>query len=160
MRLEKEHELIGKIEYTESFWTGRRNITVNGIALNRINNKNFEHDDLKATVMGSILSGIVINVNGTYVTMCNKSTPLEYVLAFIPLVLIIIWGNSPKLCSIIPVVGGMLGGAISGGCGACALIFMKLQKKTISKIIVALIALVVSFVLCFIVGSIIVSALK
>ena len=160
MRLEKEHEVVGKIEYSESFWTGRRQVTVNGVVLNRINNKQFEKDDIKATVMGSMISGLVINVNGTYISMCNKSTPLEYILAFIPLVLIIIWGNSIKLCSIVPVVGGMLGGAISGGCGACALIFMKLQKNTIGKIVVALIALVASFVLCFIVGSILASALK
>lgn len=152
MRFEKEHNTIGKIEYTESFWTGRRNITVNGIALNRINNKNFERDDLKATVMGSILSGIVINVNGTYVTMCNKSTPLEYVLAFIPLVLIIIWANSPKLYSIIPIIGGAIGGGVSGGCGAVSLIYMKLRKNIYGKILVALISLVVAFILCNIIA--------
>ena len=152
MRLEKEHPELGKIVYQESFWTGRRSILVNGTALTRRNNKQFGNDVIKATVMGNMFSGIVINFSGTFVTMSQKPLPIEYILSFFPVLLIIIWGNSAKLSSIIPIIGGAIGGGVSGGCGAVALIYMKLRKNIFGKILVALISLVVAFILCNIIG--------
>ena len=152
MRIEKEHPELGKIVYQESFWTGRRSILVNGTALTRHNNKQFGNDEIKATVMGNLFSGIVINFSGTFVVMSQKTLPIEYILAFFPVLLIIIWANSPKLYSIIPIIGGAIGGGVSGGCGAVALIYMKLRKNIFGKILVALISLVVAFILCNIIA--------
>ena len=152
MRIEKEHPELGKIVYQESFWTGRRSILVNGTALTRHNNKQFGNDEIKATVMGNLFSGIVINFSGTFVAMSQKTLPIEYILSFFPVLLIIIWANSPKLYSIIPIIGGAIGGGVSGGCGAVALIYMKLRKNIYGKILVAVISLVVAFILCNIIA--------
>ena len=89
--------------------------------------------------------------------MSEKTTVIEYILAFIPLVFILFWGNIPQLCAIFPVVGGAIGGAISGAFGAVSLMYMKTQKNIIGKLIVALITFVAAIISCFLVALIILS---
>lgn len=95
--------------------------------------------------------------------MSNTSNPrpawYDYVLAIIPLILVLVWGNSVYLCTIIPIVGGALGGAISGLCCGISLMLMAKQENFTIKIVIAVVNLIVSFGACALVGLLIIGAL-
>ena len=84
--------------------------------------------------------------------MKYKGKWYEYVLAVLPFLLVIIWGSSVQLCSIIPVLGGAIGGAISGGMGALSFNVMKKQNNPIMKIVIGVIFIAVAFGICTILG--------
>ena len=68
------------------------------------------------------------------------------------LILVLIWGNVPDLVKIFPVVGGLIGGAISGGFSMAALIYGKGTKNILVKLLIALVTTVIVFVICGLIG--------
>lgn len=77
----------------------------------------------------------------------------------LPFALILIWGNSAALVSIVPVVGGALGGLISGIIAVLNLLIVKGVKPIWLKILISIGMLAAAFLLCFLIGSMIVNAL-
>ncbi len=121
---------LGRIEFEESFWTGKRAITINGKPLIKKSNKLFEYNDGEAIktvkVKGNTFTGAGIEVDGVSIEVFRKLKWYEIVLAVVLVVFVMSWGNSYALCSIIPAVGGGLGGVISA-LGACT--YLLLTKK-------------------------------
>ena len=70
-------------------------------------------------------------------------------------VISIVSGNLPLLTAMIPVVGGALGGGISGAMSILALIAMKGQSSKVKKLIAWVIALVANLVLLTAAGALI-----
>ena len=68
-----------------------------------------------------------------------------------------IWGNSPALCAIFPVVGGAIGGALGGIGGVISLLLMKKQKSPLIKALIGVAVIAVTVFVAFIVGSALVS---
>ena len=83
----------------------------------------------------------------------------EIVLSVLPFALILICGNSAALVSIVPVVGGALGGLISGIIAVLNLLIVKGVKPIWLKILISIGMLAAAFLLCFLIGSMIVNAL-
>lgn len=78
-------------------------------------------------------------------------------MAVLPFVLNIIWGNSAQLCSIVPVVGGAIGGALNGV--ALVLIMSQLREKSIvGKLLTALVGTVIAFAVCAVLALLMISA--
>ena len=76
----------------------------------------------------------------------------EYILAVLPFIVIMIWGNNVTLCSIIPVAGGAIGGFISGAfSGLNFAIFPKLNNIFL-KVIIAIGTIIASFLICFVIA--------
>ena len=163
MKVTVENEKYGTIEYNENFWTGKKEIYVDGkLFLKKSKDKYVYQKDEKELVVrikGNYLSGVNLNVIDTYVEIIPKTTAIEYILAILPLIFVIVWGNSPYLCSIFPVVGGAIGGGIAGLSGALGILFMKKTKSLIKKILVGLVAFAIAVLICFIVAVSILSAL-
>ena len=63
--------------------------------------------------------------------------------------LILVWGNVPALCEIIPVVGGAIGGGISGLMACITLFLMRNTKKVSHKLLIWLGFLIGTFTICF-----------
>ena len=63
-----------------------------------------------------------------------------------------IWGNSVALCSIVPVIGGAIGGGISGIMLATNLIIIKKQSSILKKILITLGMMAATFVICMLAG--------
>lgn len=150
------NEKYGQIVYEENFWSGKREITLGDVKLSQksknifIGNINGENIDFE--VQGNFVSGARIKLDGEFFEIVPKSKWYEYVLFFLPLILVIIWGSSKELCQILPVVGGAIGGGISGGFSMAALIASKKYTKLAPKILCALIGLVAAFVTCAVIG--------
>lgn len=93
--------------YTENFWTGKRELTFNGVALQKENKKTFIvncNDGMirRIKVKGNFLSGVTLLTEWGNIVM-TKNKWYEWILIFLPL---------------IGVFGGVLGGAIGGGLSA------------------------------------------
>lgn len=167
MKKQINNELLGEVVYEESFWTGKKNITINGKTLAKKDKKTFilevNKEAKKETLLylkGSFLSGASLSFDNEVIEIYPKPKWYEYVLCFLPLLVNLIWGNSVALCSIIPVVGGAIGGAITGLFSILGLIISRLVKKPLLKVLIYLLALVVSFGICAAIGFAIVAAIS
>lgn len=109
------HDTIGKIEYNENFWTGKKTLSVNDVPLQKISKKDFMlPSGEQFSVCGNYLTGSYLQTATEKIRLTPSVTWYEIALSVLPFLLILIWGNVPALCAIVPVVGGAIGGAISG----------------------------------------------
>lgn len=145
-----------EIVYNESVWTGSKLIKVNGVVLQKIS-KNYyqayiEGEEIKATISGNVLKGQSLNVNGTTFIVSLPPLWYEYVLAIFPVVFILIWGNIPALCMILPVIGGAIGGGIAGLFMVLSIVFMKKTDKPLFKVLIGFGMMILSILVCTLLG--------
>ena len=149
------HPVYGEIVYDENFWTGSKSLYVNGVKLNKISKNTFGGQSEMApiwTVSGNVLSGVKVIVNGETIVVDKKPAWYDIVLSSLIFILIMIWGNSVALCSIVPVIGGAIGGGISGIMLATNLIIIKKQSSILKKILITLGMMAATFVICMLAG--------
>ena len=163
MKVVVENEKYGTIEYNESFWTGKKTIYVGGKLLTKKAKNKYayssEEGEVSVKVNGNTFSGLELMIMGSRVEIIPKTSVLEYILAVIPFIVVLIWGNSVYLCSIFPVVGGAIGGAISGAASVIGMMFMKRNKNFLVKILISLVTLVITMLICFGIAVLLVNAL-
>ncbi len=156
-----QSENYGEIVYEENFWTSSRKICFNGEALEKVTRKEFRtQSGEQVYVKGSFLTGVKLNVGGGEITVTPTIKWYEAALALLPFILIMVWGNVVALCKIVPVVGGVIGGAISGLTSVASLFFMRSVKPVWLKIVIGLVFVAATFGICCGIGFAIVSALK
>lgn len=148
-----QHPVYGEIVYTENFWTGRKTLTVGG-ETQRVSKKEFVIEGKRAVVKGNLLMGGSLLIEDESFELTPKTSWYEYLLAILPLVFVMGWGNSPALCAIFPVIGGAVGGFI-GALGMClSMLFMKKTSSVVAKVSIGIGMLLgtamVSFILAFI----------
>ena len=169
---EIKNEKYGTITYEESLLTGKKNVYFNGVKAQKTGKNTFvinmkqvvdgevKEETLVFTLSGSLLSGVSLVIGYEVVTIIPKSKWYEYVLFFLPVAIIIVWGNSAELCQIVPVVGWAIGGFISGLFSVLALSFSKRTKNVFLKVLIGLASLVVTFIVCALVASMLLSAIQ
>ena len=149
MKCVVQHERLGEILYEEGAWSGSRSVSVNGQLLEKLDKNTFKlSDDEKLAVKGNFFRGITVSFGTETVTMMLAFKWYEYILAAVPLVLILIWGNSRTLCQIIPIVGGAIGAAIGGVFFMLVLAVLRKVKRVPLKLLVALALTVGCAALC------------
>ncbi len=163
MKVVVKNEKYGTIEYNESFWTGKKTIYVGGKLLTKKAKNKYayssEEGEISVKVNGNTFSGLDLMIMGNRVEIIPKTSVLEYILALIPFIVVLIWGNSVYLCSIFPVVGGAIGGAISGAASVIGMMFMKRNKNFLVKILISLVTLAITMLICFGIAVLLVNAL-
>ena len=126
MRECAQHPIYGQIVYDEGLWSGK-----------------------KAVIKGNLYAGVTLCIENENIVVAPKPKWYEMLLAVLPLLFLTIWGNSKALCSIFPVVGGALGGAL-GGMGLCvSLLFMKRSRSFAEKMMIGFSALVATVLVAF-----------
>ena len=83
----------------------------------------------------------------------------EYILALIIPIFVLTWGNSVYLCSIFPIVGGAIGGAISALAMIFSAVVMRKVSKPIFKILIGLGFFVATLMVCNLLAIAIIAAL-
>ncbi|MCM1546441.1 MAG: hypothetical protein NC033_05335 [Clostridiales bacterium] len=160
MKSTVQSETLGEIVYEENFWTGGKKITVNGTPLERVSKKEFKTaDGGQALVQGNFFTGAKLVLGDVQTVLIPTIKWYEIVLAVLPFVLIMVWGNSVALCRIVPVIGGAIGGGISGGLSVLGLFFMRSAKPVWLKILIGLAAIGLTFGICCGIGYAVLSAL-
>lgn len=154
-------EKLGSVYYEESFWTGKRKVSVGEKLFSKDSKKSFigeiDGEYAIASIEGNIFSGTKLLIKGESFTIYPSSKWYEILFVILSLVLVIVWGNSIYLCSIIPVVGGAIGGLISGVVAATLLLLFKSIKKPLYKVLVGIGGVLTSFILCMLVGLLIIA---
>ncbi len=164
MKITKEIENIGTVRYEESVWTGKKSLFVDDVKLTKISKTKFEYvkDEVVTQFLldGNILKVVNLVVNGAKYEILQKTAWYEYIVAFIGVVFILIWGNVPALCEIFPVVGGAIGGLI-GALGAILGIYMmRVSRKPVIRLLIGLAGSAIAVLICFLIGFAIVSAIQ
>ena len=137
------HPVYGEIVYHEPFWAGKSFITVNGVAVQRIYKRTFFVCGKELTLKGNFLFGASAHIDGELIRLTDVPRWYEWVLAFLPIVFVIYWGNNYQLNEVFPIYGGSsggtvaaaIGGALAGLFSALSLLGMKMAKKTLFKVI-------------------------
>ena len=131
-----QHPIYGEIAYKESFWTGKKNLTFNGIEAQKISKKTYRIGEKTVELKGNLNMGVKIIIDGETIEVSPTPKWYETALAILPIVFALTWGNSITLCQIFPVMGGAIGGLLGAFFSMLSLSFMKKEKKAFVKIIV------------------------
>lgn len=141
---------LGTITYEESLWSGKKELFVNNEPLEKINKTQFRTQDGKTvTIKGNIVFGAKLIAEKETVALTKPMSWYEIILALLPFLFPLIWGNSPTLCQIFPVVGGAIGGAVGAFCAILSIIFMKQTDKVLLKIVIGLAALGITVLILY-----------
>ncbi|PWM71586.1 MAG: hypothetical protein DBX59_08440 [Bacillota bacterium] len=160
MKSEVADKTYGNIAYEENFWTGKKTVAIDGVPLQKVSRKEFVTADGKTCVVkGSFFSGVALFFGVDRVQVLPPIKWYETALALLPFIFIMVWGNSVALCNIFPVVGGALGGGISGVCVALNMLFMRMVHNVFLKILIALGVTAGCIYICFQVATVILSAM-
>lgn len=163
MKTKITHDVYGEIAYEESFWTGKRQISIGGKTLTKSKRNVYVYKDLNtsltAVLKGSLLFGLTISVNNEAAVRLLPA-PQWYEILFFSLILSIglFWGNIAGFIGL-ALVGGAIGGAISGLMAALYLAFSKSIPKIGYKILLGIAFLGGTFFICHIVALMIIAAL-
>ena len=153
------HPVYSEIVYEESFWLGKKSITVNGIPAQSVSKNVFVIDGKNTTVKGNYLTGVTLNIESETIALTPKAKWYETVLAVIPIVFLLTWGNSVELCAIFPVVGGAIGGALGAVGGCASMILMKKQKNPLLKVLIGVGVAVATIFVAFLLALVMIAGL-
>lgn len=161
MRATMQHENYGTIVYEESFWTGRKSLYLKGVSFQKVEKKRFEgrigEEIVSAELVGSVMTGVKLTIQGETIQISPK--PAWYVLFFSILIFAfnISWGNSSALCAIFPIVGGAIGGLVSGLFAVFNVLWANKVKNAALKILIGLGCFAGMIVVCFLLAVVIVA---
>ena len=149
---------IGDVIYEESYWTGKKTISINGKIFRKASKTTYVHTDGEKeyyiTVNGSFLSGVSITFgNGFTVIVTEKPAWYEWILSGAGFLFVLIWGNVPASVDIFPVIGGAIGGAIAAAIGCFSLIMMKDRKEVWQKLLIGIAGFAVTLIICNILAT-------
>ena len=150
------HPTYGDIVYTENFWIGKKTLTVNGLAAQQTSKKTFLIDGHQATVNGGWFTGATLTIESETIELARKPAWYEVLLAIVPLLFLLTWGNVPALCAIFPVIGGAIGGGLGALAGYTSLMFMKKSSSPIARVLIGLGAFVVTVLVAFILAMLLI----
>ena len=157
MKASVSHILYGRIEYEESFWTGKRELTVNGQKLlkkkKNVYQLNTENGVLECRIKGSFLTGATLCVDQDVIQLSEPCKWYEIFCSALIFAFVLIWGNVPSLCRIFPIVGGAIGGGISGMTACMNLFLMRGTKKAGFKLLIWLGMFLGTIVVCFLIAQ-------
>ena len=153
-----QHEKYGTIEFSEGNLVANRTITVNGQVLTKKSNKQFYLDDgTSVKVIGGLFSGVKLDIGGDIVQVSNPGTWYELAIYITGLVFLIVWSNSVALCSIIPMIGGAIGGILFAIPAVIGFSFSVKQKNPVLKLIITFSSVLLGLIICAIVGLLFIS---
>jgi hypothetical protein len=133
-----------KIEYDESFWLGKKNISVDGTTLEKPSKKTFLLDEKEYKVKGNFLTGVKLEGENE-ITVVPALKTWEYILALLPFILVFI--------------GGALGGLIGAVAAIILAGFMRKSQNAIIKVLASLGISVLAFLIWFYLASAVLSIL-
>lgn len=138
------HPDYGEIVFCESFWTGKKKLSLNGVEAKRISKKEYTSNEKTMLLNGSTLTGATLSVDGKTIQLSPKPRWYEVALAVFPFLLVVVWGNNPNLYSVFPAAGGAIGGALGGIGSASALLLIKKSNTLLKKVLIGITSAIVT----------------
>ena len=157
MKASTHHVGYGQIEYNENFWTGKRELAIGGQKLTKkkknVYTLNSADGDLDCRVKGSFLTGASLYIDQDVIQLSAPCKWYEICCSALICVFVLTWGNSPSLCKIFPIVGGAIGGGISGMTACMNLFLMREIKKVSFKLLIWLGMFLGTIAVCFLIAQ-------
>ena len=157
MKTSVHHIGYGILEYEENFWTGKKVITVGGQKLlkkkKNVYTFHVENRELECHLKGSFLTGASLNIDGETIRLSAPCKWYEIVCSVLICSFILVWGNVPALCEILPLVGGAIGGGISAAMACTNLLLMKQTKNVGLKLLIWLGMFLATVLICFLIAA-------
>ena len=158
------HATIGNIGYDESFWTGRKTLSINANVLKKLDRKTYlwfvGSETKQVKLLGNYLWGVKIIIDGETIEIVPKMKWYELILYSTMLAFFITWGNNAKLCSIFPLIGGAVGGGITAALTIFSMILMKKAKRVWVKLLIWFVFFAGCFIISFVLAILAVILLK
>lgn len=158
-----QHPTVGEILYEENIWTGKVTLSVGEKKLEKIDKTTYafsrEGEAVYVYLQGNTFSGVKLKAEEQAVEVTKGATWYEIVCSILMFVLLTTWGNNRVLCSILPIVGGVIGGAINGMMAFLNLFVMRKVQSPVVKICIWLGILAVNVLMDFAVALLIIRLL-
>ena len=153
------HPTYGELLYEENFWTGKKKIYLNGYEASPVSKNFFRSTEGYAiTIKGNFISGVKVTIANETVQLIPAIKWYDVVLAILPALLCIVWGNVTALWNIFPIANGAIGGVVSGMFTGMALLAVK-RARFVFKILIAIALTAISFFICHLIVLLILSIL-
>lgn len=163
MRAIVQHETLGPIVYEENAWTGKKSIFINNTPLIKQNKKLFLYStgttSKTVQVTGNFLTGTKLVIDGETIEVTPRAKWYEIACSIFIFALNVVWGNSIALCTILPVVGGAIGGLVSGAIAIGNILAMKSVKQVWLKLAIWVGMVVAMLAACSLIGIFLISLL-
>ena len=157
MKASTHHVGYGQIEYNENFWTGKRELAIGGQKLlkkkKNVYTFNSETGNLDCRIKGSFLTGATLHIDQDVIQLSESCKWYEIFCSVLICVFVLTWGNAPSLCRIVPIVGGAIGGGISGMTACMNLFLMRETKKVGFKLLIWLGMFLGTIAICFLIAQ-------
>ena len=163
MKTKITHDVYGEIVYDENFWSGKKQISIDGKVLTKSKRNIYVYKDLNtsltAVVKGNALFGVKMTINNSAeIAMIEPPKWYETVIAICILCIGLVLGNL-QFVVIVPVVGGAIGGAVSGAMAILTLSIIKPIPKIAVKIGIGIALFALTFLFCHILALMFLAAL-
>ena len=152
------NQKYGIVVYEENDWTGARSVTFSNYLLVNVDKQTYTFNDGEEShivkIVGSAFTGVKLVVdNVEEIEMTKPTLWYEYIFAVLPFAFVMIWQFMPlDIYFTFPIVGGAIGGAISGGLGFASLAIMKKTNNPLFKVLIGLAFFILVAVICYIVA--------
>lgn len=166
MRREYEIENVGKFSIDYNVLLGGYKAYLNGNMLQKVTKNSFrfqngDNDDERVYISGNIFQGINVRILDQNNLFMEPMVWYSYILAFIPLIMVLVLGNMKVLVDNgFYFVGGVIGGLIGGLCSGISLCVNGFTDKKWLRVVIQLLCIVAAFLICFGIGNAIVAASK
>lgn len=155
MKVIVTNEKYGEFVYEESFWTGKKELFLNGEKLEKSSKNVFLMNNGDAVYLkGNYLSGVHITINDETFPLMSALKWYDILLSLLPFILVLIWGNSRGLVNIVPIVGGAIGGLFGGLGTGINLLLSKSIKNIWLKIVITILVTGLTFLICYLIALI------
>lgn len=160
MKTVVQNEKYGKFVVDENVWTGKIKVFLNGKELAKVDRTRYLIEEKKyIDFTGNSIKGLYMTVDNQTTQVTAPAKWYEIALSVLIFVVILIWGNSLTLCSIVPVVGGAIGGGLSAMLAVVNLFVMRGIKNVALKLLAFVGIFAVTFGLCAAIGTAILAAI-
>ncbi len=155
MKVIVTNEKYGEFVYEESFWTGKKELFLNGEKLEKSSKNVFLMNNGDAVYLkGNYLSGVNVTINDETFPLMSALKWYDILLSLLPFILVLIWGNSRGLVNIVPIVGGAIGGLFGGLGTGINLLLSKSIKNIWLKIVITILVTGLTFLICYLIALI------
>lgn len=162
MKTVLQNEKYGEIVYEESAWSGKKSISINGVILQKKDKTTFEYvtdEEIETVIVkGNSMSGAKLSIGGQTIQVIAPPKWYEVALSVLIFAFILVWGNVPQLCLIFPLVGGAIGGFISGMFAVLNFMIMRKLEKPYFKILIFIAFMAATILVCYLIALLIISA--
>lgn len=160
MKTVVQNEKYGDFVVDENVWTGKIKVFLNGKELAKVDKTRYLIEEKKyIDFTGNSIKGLYMTVDNQTTQVTAPAKWYEIALSVLIFVVILIWGNSLTLCSIVPVVGGAIGGGLSAMLAVVNLFVMRGIKNVALKLLAFVGIFAVTFGLCAAIGTAILAAI-